>query len=113
MDQHPEFVAVAQVEAKRAMSQGPLEPPPAGQTVPGVGHDAGPRATAPSVPAVPNVPVVQTVQPQAAPPAGPNLGANLAVPTAPAAPQGAAADLLAALSPAEKAQLLATLQANG
>lgn len=111
LEQSPEFMAVAIPEAKRYLaSEGkPAPAAPAGQTVPGVAMDAGPRATAPTVAAIPSAapkaaPAGNVALPGMGGQAGPNQTA-----TAAQAQPGAAADLLAALSPDERAQLLAAL----
>lgn len=108
---HPEFMTVAQAEARRVASEGPTGQVPPGQTVPGVGVNAGPPATAPSVAPVP------TANTNKAAPVGnvalPGMGGQATQGGGAAAiPNGqptAAADLLAALSPEERAALKAAL----
>jgi hypothetical protein len=110
LTQNPEFMAVAVQTAKQSAAAPAASAPPAGQTVPGVAMDAGPRATAPVVAPVP------TAKPAPAPVALPGMGGQNPGPAGaagiPAAQPPAAADLLAALGPEEKAQLLAALTAQ-
>lgn len=112
LDAHPEFMAVAMNEARRAAAEGPAGAPPAGQPVPGKNATAGPVPTAPSVAPVPPAgpataaPAGNVALPGFGGAAGPQAGATVAAAPTP----GPAADLIAALSPDEKAKLLAALQ---
>lgn len=112
LNAHPEFMAVAQVEAQRAMSEaGKPVAAPAGQPVPGLTTEAVPTRTA-TAPAVAPIPAANTAAPVsnvALPGMGGQAtqgGGAAAIPVA----GTAAADLLAALGPEERMQLLAALQ---
>lgn len=114
LEANPEFIHVAQVEARRVAAETPAAAAATTDAVvPGVPVNAGPAATAPVVAAVPAVPKAA-----AGPVALPGMGGQAtqgggaaAIPAVPAQPAASAA-LIDALSGEEKAALLALLTAQ-